>query len=620
MLVRPAGATGRTTTLLARYGDELVRRLERGQAELALDHGKALQRVDTLMRNIVQQSFDGVLSFADDGRVVTANAAAQHIFRCRHDDLIGRHIARLFPDLQSYRRLGGDHWQGDGGRLEGVARRLDGTRFPVELSLRPTVVDDERLVIAIVRDITRAKQQQAKLRHQALHDALTGLPNRVLLRDRLDQALRAATREQAPLALLLLDLDRFKEVNDTLGHQVGDRLLIDVAGRIQSCIRKSDTMVRLGGDEFALLLPPPSDLDRALHVSERIVEAIREPFELLDGLRIEVGVSIGIAMFPDHATRASRLLQCADVAMYAAKRGTGRIQPYDPAKDDNNVRYLTLSGALRQALEAGQLSLEYQPKLDLCRGEIRSVEALARWRHPTQGAISPEEFVPQAERTGMIQPFTRWSFEAAFAQLAAWRDKGLDMTLAVNLSARSLHDDTLPETVAALLEHWRVDPTRITLELTESAVMVDPSHAQKSLHRLHDLGLRLSIDDFGTGYSSLSHLQRLPLHELKIDKSFVVNMTKNEQDLVIVRSTIDLAHNLGMSVVAEGLESEEHLCLLRELGCNVGQGFFISEPQPIEALTGWFDRAPWRIGHGERTSGLDEIAAAMATIAPAPTD
>jgi diguanylate cyclase (GGDEF)-like protein/PAS domain S-box-containing protein len=519
MLPRPnaAASTTRTVTLLSRYGDGLVRRLDRGQAELALGHGKALQRADTLMRNIVQQSFDGILSFGEDGRVVTANAAAQRIFHCRHDDLIGRHIARLFPDLENHRRLGGDDWEGGGGRLEGIARRLDGTRFPVELALRPTVVDDERLVITIVRDITWTKKQQAKLRHQALHDALTGLPNRILLRDRLNQALRAAAREQEPLALLLLDLDRFKEVNDTLGHQVGDTLLVNVAGRIQACIRQSDTIVRLGGDEFALLLPPPSDLERALFVSERIVEAIREPFDLLDGLRIEVGVSIGIAIFPEHAGRASRLLQCADIAMYAAKRGTARIQPYDPAKDDNNVRYLTLSGALRQAIEGGELSLEYQPKLDLGRGEIRSVEALARWRHPTQGAISPEEFVPQAERTGMIQPFTRWSFDAAFAQLADWRERGLDINLAVNLSARSLHDEALPETVAALLDHWRVDPQRITLELTESAVMLDPSHAQKSLHRLHDLGLRLSIDDFGTGYSSLSHLQRLPLHELKID-------------------------------------------------------------------------------------------------------
>jgi len=320
---------------------------------------------------------------------------------------------------------------------------------------------------------------------------------------------------------------------------------------------------------------------------------VQRPFEVANGLSLEVGVSIGIALFPDHADDPARLLQCADVAMYAAKKGAGPIQLYDRDKDRNTIRHLTLSGALRQAIEGGELSFEFQPKLDLMAGTIDSVEALARWRHPDQGPILPDEFIPHAEKTGLIQPFTHWSFDAALGQLALWQEAGLEISIAVNLSTRSLHDDKLPETIAGLLAKWQVDPARLTLELTETAVMHDPDGARRNLFRLHDLGIRLSIDDFGTGYSSLSHLQRLPLHELKIDKSFVLQMTENDNDLVIVRSTIDLAHNLGLSVVAEGVETAEHLAILQDLGCDLGQGFFVSQPLPIERLTSWFGQAPW---------------------------
>ncbi len=591
MLHRPAGGQA-GPSLLVRYGAELARIVDRGQAELALVHGQKLQKLDALMRNIVQQSFDGILSVRADGRIDTANEAALRMFGCQSADLVGRHILQLFPGLPKYRRLEAAG-AGRGDRLEGVARRRDGAAFPVEVSLRPTVVEDERLLIAIVRDITAAKAQENRLRHLAVHDSLTGLPNRVLLNDRLAQALRAAARERKPVALLLLDLDRFKDINDTLGHDLGDLLLIHFARRLHDCIRDSDTIARLGGDEFAILLPATSDLDRARGVSERIVDSVQQPFEVTDGLQLEVGVSIGIALFPEHAEEPARLLQCADVAMYAAKKGAGPIQLYDRDKDRNTIRHLTLSGAFRQAIEGGQLSFEFQPKLDLLAGTIDSVEALARWRHPDQGPILPDEFIPHAEKTGLIQPFTRWSFDAALGQLARWRAASLDISIAVNLSTRSLHDDKLPEILGALLAKWRVDPTRLTLELTETAVMHDPDGARRNLFRLHDLGLRLSIDDFGTGYSSLSHLQRLPLHELKIDKSFVLQMTDNDSDLVIVRSTIDLAHNLGLCVVAEGIETAEHLAILQDLGCDLGQGFFVSQPLPVDRLTTWFGQATW---------------------------
>ena len=321
MLLRPAGGLP-SPSLLARYGDDLARIADRGQAELALAHRVKLQKLDALMRNIVQQSFDGILSVGADGRIDTANEAALRMFGCRPADLVGRHILKLFPDLPNYRPLEAARG-GRGARLEGMARRQDDSTFPVELSLRPTVVHDQRLLIAIVRDITAAKAQEIRLRHQAVHDSLTGLPNRLLLKDRLTQALRSAARAAQPLALLLLDLDRFKEINDTLGHHVGDLLLIHFAGRLQDCIRESDTIARLGGDEFAILLPAASAVERAWSVSGADRAGGATAVRGRKGLRLEVGVSIGIAMFPEHAEDQARLLQCADVAMYAAKKGAG---------------------------------------------------------------------------------------------------------------------------------------------------------------------------------------------------------------------------------------------------------------------------------------------------------
>ncbi len=594
MHIRPL-TSGSKPSLLKRYSSDLSRMLDRGQAELALIRKNELKQLDLLMRNIVQQSFDGILAFDHQGRLKTANTAALHMFGYQGEDMTGVHLAKLFPDLDSYRRIGSAHPSLGGDRLEGWGMRRNGSRFPTEMAIQTTEIGGDLCLIVIVRDITEAKSQERRLKHLALHDALTNLPNRLLLKDRITQALNIAERQGDKVALLLLDLDRFKEVNDTLGHQVGDMLLTDVARRLTTCVRQSDTIARLGGDEFAILLPGASAFDRALEVSERIVESISRPFQLFEGLKIEVGISVGIAAFPDHADSENKLMQCADVAMYAAKRGAGSIEIYDSRTDHNTVRLLTLSGALRQAIEQGQLSFAFQPKLDLRQNRITSIEALARWVHPVQGAIPPGEFVPHAENTGMIQPFTRWSFDAAFAHLALWEKAGHQIDVAVNLSSRSLHDKDLPAMARGLIDRWRIDPGRVTLELTESAVMLDPDGALFNVHRLHELGMRISIDDFGTGYSSLSHLQRLPLDELKIDKSFVVDMVDNEQDLMIVRSTIDLAHNMGMTVVAEGVESEAHMQILRDLGCDLCQGFYLTEPLPIDDLTEWFERCTWSV-------------------------
>jgi len=413
------------------------------------------------------------------------------------------------------------------------------------------------------------------------------------LGDRLVHSLEIARRWNEPMALLMLDLDRFKEVNDTLGHQVGDDVLMKVSDRLVGAIRASDTVARLGGDEFAVLLPAVTDLANARMVAERIVDALKMPFDLLEGISLDIGISIGIALFPEHADEPGKLTQCADIAMYTAKQGQLGISLYDEGKDNHSVRHLTLTGALRRAIEQDELVFHYQPKIDIRSLQVVSVEALARWDHPEYGPIPPHEFVLNAERTGLIEPLTRWAFGTALKKLVDWKDGGLDLSIAVNLSARNLHEESLPNLVAQLLKEYGVSADKLILEITESAFLMDPDGASRIVQALADMGVRLSIDDFGTGYSSLAYLRHLPVRELKIDQSFVQGMHQNDEDLVIVRSTIDLAHNLGLEVVAEGIELACHIEMLQELGCDLGQGFHIGRPMPAEKLPEWLAKEDW---------------------------
>jgi diguanylate cyclase (GGDEF)-like protein/PAS domain S-box-containing protein len=568
-----------------------------------------LKRADALMRSVVENSFDGILIIRSEGEIELANAAALRIFGYHASEIMNCPIASLVPELANDRGEGLEQLQSSHALCEVVGRRRNGTEFPMEIALSDTFIGEDQIFIAIVRDITERKAQQEQLEHQALHDVLTGLPNRTLLLDRLNHGIDVADRMGQPLGLLLLDLDRFKEINDTLGHHVGDMLLRDVAMRLLGQIRKTDTIARLGGDEFAVLLPAVTDLERARDVCMRILHSLEEPFQL-GSLSLEVGVSIGIAMYPDHAEDDSKLLQCADVAMYAAKQAQSRVALYDPTKDTNTLRHLTLSGELRQAIVNKQITFHYQPKLDFRRDQITTVEALARWHHPTHGYIPPHEFVIQAEQTGLIQPLTLWEFDTALAQLAAWHAAGFGIGMAINLSARMLQRKRLPEVAAERLREWRVDPSLLTLEITESAIMTDPDSAAEILGRLDRLGLRLSIDDFGTGYSSLACLKQLPVDEIKIDRSFVMHMTENESDAVIVRSIIDLAHNLGLEVVAEGVESEQHLALLRGLGCDVAQGYFIARPMESEAFITWLGKSGFKPASTAQAGGAPRPAAA----------
>ncbi len=440
-----------------------------------------------------------------------------------------------------------------------------------------------RMVLGASR---RLKRDGVALRKLALHDQLTDLPNRLLFRDRVEQAIRSADREGTLVGVLMMDLDRFKEINDALGHDNGDRLLKQIGPRLATVLRSVDTVARLGGDEFGIVLGGLRSVKDASEVATKITASLETPFEVTD-LELEVGASIGIAVFPDHGQEPDDLMRRADVSMYVAKAARGAFAIYSPEQDRYTKERLALVADLRRAIETGQIDLHYQPKLDLARARVIGVEALARWSHPERGAVPPDVFVPLAEHAGLIRDLTSHVIESALLQCRAWRDAGITLPVAVNLSVRDLIDAALPDEIVGLLERYGLEPAMLELEITESTVMDQPGRAIDVLDSLSRIGLPLAIDDFGTGYSSLAYLQRLPVRELKIDRSFVMGLRTNDNDDEIVRSTIDLAHNLGLSVVAEGVEDRESVERLTEMGCDVAQGYYIARPMPAADLEGW---------------------------------
>ncbi|MGH9314934.1 MAG: putative bifunctional diguanylate cyclase/phosphodiesterase [Vicinamibacterales bacterium] len=449
----------------------------------------------------------------------------------------------------------------------------------------------KRLVPAVERELREAasrlsrKQAEARLVHLAYHDPLTDLPNRVLLHDRLEQAILAAEQAGAPLGLLILDLDGFKAINDSLGHQVGDRVLQELAARLRALLRDGDTVARLGGDEFAFVLPR-TDSDGAALAAREILRALGRPF-VLDGRPLELRGSIGITWFPEHGSDADVLLQKADIAMYVAKGGSLGYACYAPDRDRHAHRRLTLMTELRDGIASGQFSFDYQPIVSLQSGAVWSVEALARWDHPRQGRLPPGEFIELAEQTGLIEPLTLVLLDKALAEWSA-TDAGPSIPVAVNLSPRSLRDPGFPDQVADVLRRRQASPSAIVFEITENFVLSDTTRSMTCLSRLHEMGVKLAIDDFGIGYSSLSYLRRLPVDRLKIDRSFVSGLMSGDD--AIVRSTIDLAHNLGLTVVAEGVESAEARDRLLELGCDAAQGNFIAKPGPAADIRRWVAR------------------------------
>ena len=522
----------------------------------------------------------------DSGAIVEANQAACDFYGYSIEQMRARTIADI-------NQLSGTELQAEMSRAATQERtyfvfqhRLaSGAVRDVEVHSGPVNIGGRQLLYSIVHDITERKRTEEALAHQALHDGLTGLPNRLLLQDRLTQAIRMAERDGRPFALCVIDLDRFKDVNDTLGHLAGDQLLQEVAFRLRQALRASDTVARLGGDEFALVLLD-ADASAAMLAAQKVVECLGASLEL-EGHEVAVGASLGIAVYPENGGDADTLLRRADVAMYVAKQTRGGYALYTPDQDQSSSERLTLVGALRRAIADDELTLFYQPKVDCRTGAVAGVEALVRWRHPQQGLIPPDRFIPLAEQTGLIRPLTRWVLNSAIGQARAWHDEGLLLSVAVNLSAHDLQDVELPGWLAALLAQWGVGPEWLKLELTESALMSDPAQALDVLTELCDLGVRIAIDDFGTGYSSLGYLKRLPAHEIKIDRSFVADMAAEERDRAIVRSTIDLGHNLGLAAVAEGVEDQRTLDLLGGLGCDLAQGFYLSRPLPASQIAEW---------------------------------
>jgi diguanylate cyclase (GGDEF)-like protein len=430
-------------------------------------------------------------------------------------------------------------------------------------------------------------EREQRILKLAYEDPLTQLPNRAQFAEALERGIVLAQTQGQSLAILVMDLDRFKFVNDSLGHGVGDHVLRQVGMRLHKLLGTAGCVARLGGDEFALLVPALQSA-QVIELAQNIIGALERPIFFQDQ-PLDVGTSIGIALFPEHAADAETLVRNADIAMYVAKRNKIGYTVYDPKFDTSQQEHLSLLGELRHAVEHGELRLYYQPKVSLASSTVHAAEALIRWVHPTRGLVPPGLFIPFAEHTGYIKVLTRWVLAEAIRQCGVWRRDGLQLQVSVNISARDLMNRDLPEAISALLSEHSVPASMVCLEITESGFMEDPAHAQKVLERLAGIGLQLSIDDYGTGYSSLSYIMQLPVTELKIDRSFVSHMSDDRDLTTIVRSTIELGHSLGLKVVAEGVEDGQGFALLRELGCDGAQGYFMSPPLPAEAFRRWYE-------------------------------
>ena len=487
-----------------------------------------------------------------------------------------------------------------------IAQAAEAAFLPVAGIFEVVLILLFAVLLPILRRVTkRIQRQMDEIEYRALYDELTALPNRALFRDRAHQAVAIARRERGTASVLLFDVDRFREINDALGHEAGDFLLRELGTRLREVLRESDTLARLGGDEYGVLLPT-SSVEEAVLLASRVHEALEAPFTLR-GVPLEVATSVGVANYPEHGEDVDELLQHADVAMYVAKDAHLGTAVYDDELDTNDAARLALAGELRRAIEQGELVVHYQPKADLSTGRIVGAEALARWQHPERGLLSSNEFVPIAERTGLIKPLSLYVVRSALEQCRAWSAAGLDLGVAVNLTIPDLLDLELPDRIAELLEETGVAPDRLELEITESTILADPFRVRQVLTQLNEMGLRLAIDDFGTGYSSLAYLKRLPVQTIKIDRSFVTGMCEDPSDATIVRSTIDLGRNLGLAIVAEGVETRETWNALRGLGCSLAQGYLIGRAMPADELALLLAE---RAEAPARTDGLPAVAGA----------
>lgn len=539
---------------------------------------------------VFEHSKEGILVTDANKNIISVNKSFTEITGFTPEDAIGqnprllssgRHDAIFFKQMWSVLTTTGS-WQG-----EIWNRRKNGEIYPESLTIICVKGDDGAVInyISIFGDISERKRSEERIQQLAHYDVLTGLPNRVLFSDRLEQSLINAQRNQLKVALLFLDLDRFKQINDTLGHDIGDELLKMVAQRLLSCVREQDTLSRQGGDEFIAVLPDADAVGAEL-VAAKMLEAIIQPYKI-NQHELRISSSIGIAVYPDQAQEAESLIKYADVAMYQAKdSGRNKYLRFDPSMNTSSHERLQLENSLRTAVERQELRLYYQPQIDLINGRIIGCEALVRWQHPELGMISPATFIPLAEETGLIMPISDWVLEEALRQARAWRDAGLpEITVAVNLSALQFRQRILNEQVGTLLKKYDLPPHVLDLELTESILMQGIDSALSMLHELTIMGVGLSIDDFGTGYSSLSYLKRFPIQKLKIDQSFVRDITTDSNDATMVKTIILMAHSLKLHVIAEGVETEAQADFLRASGCEQAQGYLFGRPVPADEFT-----------------------------------
>jgi diguanylate cyclase (GGDEF)-like protein/PAS domain S-box-containing protein len=548
--------------------------------------------------SMFSQHPDGVFAFSRDRRLVFANQALSRLTGYSREELLSMSLMKLVPAEQSV-LMRKSFYEALRGRLqtsEVTCVRKDGSTIDASITLLPNFFNNRVVGLhGILKDISHTKRDERHILYLANHDALTGLPNRNLLNDRMEHAIQQAKWLDTQIAVLFMDLNRFKIINDSLGHDKGDVLLRAVSERLKTAVRDVDTVARLGGDEFVVMLENITDTDYVLQVAKELLRVVCQPVNL-DGNIVSVSTSIGASLYPSDGESASTLLKNADLAMYAAKDfGLGQFRLYSPDMNLKAVTRLMRENNLRHALAQSQLTLHYQPRIDITLNEIVGVEALVRWDHPEKGLIYPANFIELAEETGMIDEIGEWVLMEACQQLKVWRDNGLrPIKMSVNVSAVQLKSDRICETVVRALELSDVDPAYLDLEITESSLMENLDTANSTLQRFRAVGVSLSIDDFGTGYSSLNYLKRLPINTLKIDKSFVRDVADNQDDAAIISATIAMAHNMHLRVVAEGVTSFEQMEFLRSCRCDEVQGYLICQPLPPDEMESFFKTSQLR--------------------------
>lgn len=540
---------------------------------------------------ILSSSPDAVLWVDDQGIILMTNPATEVLTGYTSQELVGQNVEIFLPEHlrarhgRSMRDYFSEPHSRAMGQMDLKLVRKDGSEVPIDISLGHWEDEGVRHAIAYIRDLTERKRFEESLRHQATHDELTGLPNRWFFRLQLNQALARATRSGARVAVLFLDLDNFKNVNDSFGHLVGDALLVQAGSRVRSVLSDHDTLARMGGDEFAVFLTDVGDVDEAVSIAVQLLVSLQKAYRLQDQ-DVYSGGSLGLAFFPDDARDSDALLRFADIAMYQAKQaGRGTYACYSQEMDRRARDDMQLHARLKEALEQGALQLHYQPQVDVVSGAIVGAEALLRWHDPVLGQVSPARFIPVAEATGLILPLSEWVLQTACAQIAAWAQAGAPLRVAVNFSAQQFRQRDLAEQVRGALERAGTHAEWLVVEITESVAMTQPEQAQQQLNALVALGCQVALDDFGTGYSSLAYLKTLPVHKLKIDKRFMDGIPGDANDVAISRAIIALAHSLGMTLVAEGVESDAQLAFLRQYGCEAYQGWLFAKAMEADALT-----------------------------------